>query len=153
MDIQVLGAWGEFLGGLAVVAGLLFVGIQLRTGNRDARAATLQTSLQMQMTLDSNLAQHADTWQKVVTNQTLDEVETRRGIILFNIMMSALENRFHQHRAGYLDDPSWQASSSAIRKSMEFDIYEEWLGTAAAATHTADFLELVHIMAAEVRSQ
>ena len=37
MTIEDLGAWGDFIGGVAVVAGLIFVGIQLKIGNRETR--------------------------------------------------------------------------------------------------------------------
>jgi hypothetical protein len=42
MNIEELAAWGEFLGGVAVIAGLLFVGLQLLASNREAKAATNQ---------------------------------------------------------------------------------------------------------------
>ena len=56
MLIEQLGAWGDFIGGIAVVAGLVFVGIQLLGANRETRAATIQSSLQMQMFVDAELA-------------------------------------------------------------------------------------------------
>ena len=43
MNIQELAAWGEFIGGIAVVAGLFFVGIQLRIANRESRLAANRT--------------------------------------------------------------------------------------------------------------
>ena len=39
MNIEEMAAWGKFLGGLAVIAGLLFVGLQLLASNREAKAA------------------------------------------------------------------------------------------------------------------
>ncbi len=42
MDIMELGAIGELVGGVAVIASLLFVGIQVRHGNRLAQAERMQ---------------------------------------------------------------------------------------------------------------
>ncbi len=49
MDVQVLGAWGEFLGGVAgvvaalgVIGSLIFVGIQLREQSHEARLSAAQ---------------------------------------------------------------------------------------------------------------
>jgi hypothetical protein len=42
MDIMELGAIGELVGGVAVVASLLFVGVQVRTNTREQRAASMQ---------------------------------------------------------------------------------------------------------------
>ncbi len=38
MTIEELGAWGDFIGGVAVLAGLIFVGVQLIVANRESRA-------------------------------------------------------------------------------------------------------------------
>jgi hypothetical protein len=152
MTIDELGAWGDFLGGIAVLAGLVFVGVQLLGGNREARAATVQSTLQMQMLLDTELARHAETWNKVIQSLPIsDEAEIRRGIILYNLVMTSTENRYHQFKAGYLDQLSWNANLSATRKTVACDIYDEWKTTAGAATHSADFLELVESIAKDVR--
>ncbi len=42
MNIMELGAIGELVGGVAVVASLLFVGLQVRGSTREQRAASLQ---------------------------------------------------------------------------------------------------------------
>jgi len=47
MDIIELGAIGELVGGVAVIASLLFVGFQVRQGNRLARSQAHQYSAQM----------------------------------------------------------------------------------------------------------
>jgi len=87
MGIEQLGAWGEFIGGIAVLGGLVFVGVQLLGANREARAATIQSALEMQLMVDTELARYADTWNKVVSNQTIeDDSERRRAIILFNLV-------------------------------------------------------------------
>ncbi len=43
MDIMELGAIGELVGGLAVIGTLLFVGIQIRHGNRLEKADSIRT--------------------------------------------------------------------------------------------------------------
>jgi hypothetical protein len=144
MAVEQLGAWGDFIGGIAVVAGLVFVGIQLLGANREARAATIQSSLHMQVLVDTELARHADTWEKVIAKSPIEEgSELRRAIILFNLIMTTMENRYHQFQVGYLDKSSWEASQRALSKTLATDIYTHWRGSAGAATHTMEFLDLL----------
>ena len=144
MEVEQLGAWGDFIGGIAVLAGLVFVGVQLLGANRETRAATIQSSLHMQILVDVELAKYSDTWQKVISNASIDDQsELRRAIILFNLVMTTMENRYHQFQAGYLDKSSWEASLEATGKSLESNIYFDWRKSAGAATHSIDFLNLV----------
>ena len=144
MGIEQLGAWGDFIGGIAVLGGLVFVGVQLLGANREARAATIQSSLEMQLMVDTELARYADTWNKVVSNQTIeDDSERRRAIILFNLVVTTTENRHHQFQAGYLDNNSWEASLETLPKLLACDISVDWRDSAGAATHTIDYLNLI----------
>lgn len=75
-------------GGIAVLAGLVCVGVQLLGANREARAATLQ------MLLDTELARYAEIWNKVIQSLPIDDdVEIRRAVLLYNLVMTSTENR------------------------------------------------------------
>jgi len=144
MLIEQLGAWGDFIGGIAVVAGLVFVGIQLLGANRETRAATIQSSLQMQMFVDAELAKYPGTWQKVISDIPIeDQVELRQAIILFNLTMTLQANRYHQFHAGYLDKYSWEASQTVMNKSLSKEIFSHWRQSPGAANHSKEFLTLV----------
>ncbi len=144
MGIEQLGAWGDFIGGIAVLGGLVFVGVQLLGANREARAATIQSALEMQLMVDTELARYADTWNKVVSNQTIeDDSERRRAIILFNLVITLIENRHYQSQAGFLDSSSWEASLETLHKLLACDVSVDWRDTAGASTHTIDYLNLI----------
>lgn len=144
MNIEQLGAWGDFVGGIAVLGGLIFVGVQLLGANRQTRASTIQSALEMQMLLDLELAKHSDTWEKVISNSPItNSSERRKAILLFNLVMTSTENRYHQYQAGYLDKRSWDSSLDAMNKSLACEISNDWRQSVGAATHSLDFLELI----------
>lgn len=148
MAVEQLGAWGDFIGGIAVVAGLVFVGIQLLGANRETRAATIQSSLHMQILVDTEIAKNSETWQKVISNTHIeDQSELRKAIVLFNLIMTVQANRYHQFQAGYLDKSSWEASKVATGKSLDKEIFSYWRESAGAANHTVEFLKLVDDLA------
>ena len=45
MSLQDWGAIGELLGGVAIIVSLLYVGLQIKHGNRETRASTLEATL------------------------------------------------------------------------------------------------------------
>lgn len=144
MNIEELGSWGDFIGGIAVVAGLIFVGIQLLGASRETRAATVRGTLEMQALVDIELAKYATTWDKAIRNLPFDsEAEQRRAIILFNLIITVMENRYHQYQAGFLDDKSWAAARVSLQRSLGQNVREDWRKSIGASTHSADFLELI----------
>ena len=79
MPIEQLAAWGEFVGGVAVVAGLIFVALQLRVSNREARIAVAP--------------RHAITGRVLLTGSGVSGVITR-----FNTMQYRSDTRgFRRH--------------------------------------------------------
>ena len=101
MSLQDWGAIGEMLGGFAIIVSLLYVGLQIRHGNRETRAATLQATLDTEMSLQSEAMRYAGTWEKIVSGVHIaDGEETRRAILLYNMMMTLYQNRYYQFKRG-----------------------------------------------------
>ena len=138
----------ELIGTTAVVLSLAFVGIQIRDGNREARAATIQAALSSDQDMSAVFAEHASTWDKVLAGEPLSSgEEMRRGIILFNMLITDSENRYLQLKSGYLDAQSWEGRQSILLGLANLPIYETWRSTPGALSHSADFLELLDTLA------
>ena len=138
MSLQDWGAIGELLGGVAIIVSLIYVGMQIKHGNRETRAATLQATLDSEMSLQSEAMRYAGTWEKIVTGAHIaDGEETRRAILLYNMMMTLYQNRYYQFKSGYLDHPP--VTDDAVMWPM----YEVWRTTGGAKNRSAEFLEFV----------
>ena len=129
----------EIFGAIAIVVSLYFVGTELSEGNREARAATTQATLDLAIAFNRELLQYPDIWEKVMNNEEpADNVERRRAIVLFNTMMTLNENRFHMGQSGYLE-----YSQDSLHGVIGLDIYDVWRSSPGAAAHSADFLQYV----------
>lgn len=129
----------EILGGLAIVISLLFVGFQISDGNREARAATKQAVVDSEMFLQSHLLLYANIWENVViAGDMSDEVETRRGIVLFNMMVAQDEFEFQMQDVGYLH----QSESLGVTFASN-SFLEVWRKSPGAIGRSPDFLEVV----------
>ena len=86
----------EIVAAVGVILSLLFVGFQIEDGNRETRAATLQATLNSEMFFQAEILRYAETWEKVVTGAPLsDGEETRKGVILYNMLMTLYQNQYY----------------------------------------------------------
>ena len=131
----------EKIGTLVVVLSLVFVGVEIRDGNREVRAATFQSALDTEITMQQMFIEYAATWDKVVTEAPLESgEEMRRGIGLYNLLMTESENRYFQFNSGYLEAQSWEGRVNSLRPFVAMPMFEIWKGTAGGMNHSEDFL-------------
>ena len=127
----------EILGAAAIVISLIFVGLQISEGNRETRAASTQTALDSEMLLQATVLAHVDTWEKLATGVPLtDGVETRTGIILYNMLLTLNENRYLQMRAGYLEN-----RPQTLLGVVAWPFYEIWRESVGAESRSPEWLE------------
>ena len=132
----------EILGAIAIVVSLYFVSSELSEGNREARAATTQATLDSAMAFNAEILQYADVWDKVLSDEDLsDDVDKRRAIILYNTMMTLNENRYQMSKSGYMD-----YAEDSLQQVIDLQIYEAWRNSPGAAAHSAEFLEFADSM-------
>jgi hypothetical protein len=138
MSLQDWGAIGELLGGVAIIVSLLYVGLQIKHGNREARASTLQATLDSEMSWQAEAMRYAGIWEKIVTGvHFADGEETRKAILIYNMMMTLYQNRYYQFKTGYLDNPP------PIEEPVKWPFYEVWRASGGAKNRSAEFLELL----------
>ena len=134
----------EIIAAVGVILSLIFVGAQLNEGNRETRAATMQAATDTEMIMQSQFVRYAGTWNKVMSGTPLDKgEESRRGIVLYNMLMTESENRYHQFQAGYIDDALWERRRYSLQKTVGLPFFEIWQDSHGAAARSPEFLELV----------
>ena len=134
----------EIVASIGVILSLIFVGLQINEGNREARATTFQAASDSNMYLMGELLRYAETWEKVLDGDPLaDGEESRRGIILYNLVMAENVNLFHQYNAGFLDDANWASRQTNFRRLVELPIYDVWKDSIGAHGHPQAFLDFL----------
>jgi hypothetical protein len=142
-------AIAEIAAAFGVILSLIFVGIQIKEGNEETRASTMQAALETEMAFQSEILRYGDTWEKIYAGTPItDSVETRRGIILFSMLMNAQENRYHQYQAGYLDH-----MPRSLSRTVQLPFFDVWRTSVGADSRTPEYLELVDNMRDQERSQ
>ena len=86
----------EALGIAAIVASLIFVGLQMRQSQEIAIAETYMTILSSEIEVRNAVSEHADLWKKANSGAELNEVE---ALIFGNLVanLNSEANRSTQH--------------------------------------------------------
>ena len=107
MSLQELGNIGELVGGLAVLASLVYLALQIRQNTTSVRAATsasISESLSHFTELLSSQPELARIWVKARAEyDSLNEHERQSFLFAVNTYMRRLENAFYQRARGFVD--------------------------------------------------
>jgi hypothetical protein len=140
----------EIIAAIGVIFSLIFVGLQINEGNLETRAATNQAVADAEAFMIATFANHSDTWSKVIAGAPLETgAESRKGTILYNLLMVHTENRYLQFQSGFLDARSWEGQRSNLQPLVRLPIYETWRQSFGAKGHSVEFLEILDILAEE----
>ncbi len=147
MNNESLSKWtsiSEMTAAIGVILSLVFVGLQINEGNRETRAATLQSANDSEMFMQSQLMRYADVWQKIISGNPLEDgAELRTGVVLYKMVMTEYENRFIQLEAGYIDQTMWETRLHGLRRFVALSFFDTWRPSIGATGTSPDFLELV----------
>ncbi len=154
MNWDAIGAIAELLAAIGVIISLIFVGLQVRKGNAEARAATMQATTDTELMMLGIITANAEVWEKVTTGIELQAgTETRTAILLFAALMIDYENRFHQHRVGNYDERSWANRRFNLRILVTLPIFDLWRKSPGGRSRSADWTDFLDALVAEVRSE
>ena len=111
MNITELGAIGELVGGIAVIASLLYVGVQIRQSTALSRAATTSESLNQSAEFSQAVALDRYTaalyFRGLEEPGSLDRDEKSQFFFIMMAIMRRYENSEFQLRQGLLPQSAW----------------------------------------------
>lgn len=144
MSIQDWAAIADVIGAAAIVVTLIYLAVQIRDGNREARANAIQAAIRNEIEVGAVIAPHGEIWNKVLSAEPLDAgAEVRTAIVLYNLLMTEAENRYYQFRSGYLDEQAWKSREASLERIVQLPIYDLWKGAPSSLNHSADFLDVL----------
>jgi len=146
MTIQDLGAIGELLGGVAVIASLLYLVIQVRHGfegyksNASQQVTNHFSMLQLEIAKNDNLL---NAWISSRNEQPQTEVEQIRSLLILDSFIIAFENMYTQHKAGFLEAESYQTRRMILAAMVSSPNAKTWWDTVGRRQHPPSFVNEV----------
>jgi len=160
MGIMELGAIGELVGGVAVIATLIYLALQvrqnsdaIRRSNDYAQASSIQDSNSLYVRVFSQLSQDAELasiYHRATTGEPLDEVETTRFGAFANSFMAYSEALYHQHlmelgfSSEFDKDELIGIWGTYLRKLLKTDAGNSWWSTDAPHLYSPEFVAAVN---------
>ncbi len=119
MDITILAAWGEFIGGIAVVVSLIYLASQIRQNSQMLRTSAASTTAHLHTSQNIVLAQDAETSRIFFAGcsdpDSLSPEEHNRFISMLSFQVQGMHQSFEFHEKGVGTEASWCWTDSGMR--------------------------------------
>jgi hypothetical protein len=106
MDLEQLANLGEFISGIAVIASLIYLAIQIRQNTRSVRSSTLATNTANWSSMLVNLANddQADAYLAgTAGREDIGNKHFLQFLLIARAMLVSFETQYHQYLNGALD--------------------------------------------------
>lgn len=119
--LETLANWGEFLGGIAVVVSLLYVGFQIRLNTAERRLDSIQSITAGNRELALVYVNNNDAgvaWHKVLDGEELTkrELDIMSDVLYSHLML--LEETYSKYQQGYIDRDFLDARVALISQKV-----------------------------------
>ncbi len=155
MNWEAIGAIAEAVGAAGVIASLVYLGTQIRSNTRAAKATAYQQTLTGGR--DINLAGIANSglFETMVRRWGLtdqEEIDKTRERLYFEAITHNWESQVYQHDQGMLEDHMWEARRARIRDIVvrNRNFPEWWSKSADRTTFTPRLRELIDEIVASI---
>lgn len=123
--------WIQLVGMLSVLAGLVFVGLEMRQAQFIAIAGQQQQRAIMQGELNYSITGQGEDIGGIIINQNYAELSDNQKKLKRNIawwMWNRIENDFYQYSLGLMPTEKWEAQLGSLSRWKNFcearDIYD-----------------------------
>ena len=119
LDINTLAAWGEFIGGIAVVVSLIYLASQIRQNSKLLRASTASASISTINDQATLVAQDPELtriyWDGLADRSSLSEADRRRFDPVINMTLTGFSQEYQFAADGIIGPAVWNTRVRGYR--------------------------------------
>ena len=146
MNWEAVGAVGEILGALGVIVSLVYLATQIRTQNRESRAAAVNEWTNQWNHFLGSFAEHpnlSELWIKGVRDfAALNPTEVVQFSSHLGRIFRVGENIYHQYKQGLFDPKTWRGVERTLADVARFPGAKAWWPT-RSHWYSDEFVALV----------
>ena len=128
--LEALGNLGDFVGGIAVIATLVYLAMQVRQNTQLLRANALSASSAVNVSfnhlLGSNPAAARVFQVGIESFASLSEEDQRQFLNLLRGLVTSYEHMFQQYERGMFDEDVWHHRRGSLRRMLSLPHLEVW---------------------------
>ena len=121
MNFEALGNLGDFIGGIGVIATLLYLAVQIRTNTQEVRSASLDSTRNSYLESQRSLWRDPELvriWFSGLSGEELSDLDGRRFSLMLISVAREWETAFHKSRGGTLDSASWAGMAEEFARTF-----------------------------------
>ena len=130
LDITTLAAWGEFIGGIAVVVSLLYLASQIRQNSKLLRASTTSATTQSRLSWMAMPVQDPEVakifYDGLADYDSLSGTERQRFQLLLSSQFVGLIQEYEFHRDGIGSPGTWEQSTLGMHWQLQQPGGQQW---------------------------
>jgi len=119
MEITTLAAWGEFIGGIAVVVSLVYLASQVQQNSKLLRASAASTTAQLHVAQNQIVIQDAESsrlfYRGIDDLAGLSHEDYQRFQTMLGIQIQAMHQSYEFHQKGIDSEASWCWTEAGMR--------------------------------------
>ena len=130
MDITTLAAWGEFLGGIAVVVSLIYLASQIRQNSKLLRASTASATTATNADFSSLVVQDSEVArifrEGMADRSSLSVDDMQRFDALLGMGFTANSQEYQFFIDGVMARSVWENRMLSLRRFLRLPGYRQW---------------------------
>ncbi len=153
MNWEAVGAIGEVLGAVGVIATLAYLSVQVRQNTRAIRGSTLNAVTQyQQFELRWSADNSSEMLKAIHTPDEMSEDDVWKVSEMLTALFVARQNEYSQYNDGLLTDEDWRSREGIIRVTLSIAWVRHWWRTFPKETFNSGFVERVEKILGDVDS-
>ena len=126
MNWDAIGAVGEIIGAIAVVATLIYLSTQIRQNNKLLSSDSRQTLVSNDLTSLISNVENSDVFAKLVSKELLSAEEQLRLSFFFALDLRNREFEYFEFKNGLLDEETWLSYRKVVLINHSTGLGKKW---------------------------
>jgi len=152
MDLEQISMIGEFVGGIGVLATLLFLLFEVRGNTKILKANAKTSGMESIAHYNETLARDkilSELFERLTAGESLDSFsrpEQFRLTVAIRGLIQRLEAQYFQYEAGLVDDQYWNTRRTWLKSFLDLrNISDWWAVESTSAQITDEFVEHINL--------
>ncbi len=147
LDINTLAAWGEFIGGIAVVVSLIYLASQIRQNSRLLRSSTSAVTMEANNAISRLIAEDPEAarvfWAGLADRSSLSDSDRQRFDPMVSMVLGALDQEFDFFQDRMMSERIWRKRKRSTIWMMQQHGMQQWWSDWSRALYEPEFCDFV----------
>jgi hypothetical protein len=143
MDSSKINNWFTLIANVAVIAGIVFLAIEIRQNNELLRSESRQALISNDINSLTVNIEHADIFAKLVSGVELSSEDQLRISFMFTIDLRNREFEYSQYSKGLLDEDTWLSYRQVLLFNHSSGLGRKWWDEIGRELVNQEFASLI----------